>query len=174
MLIPLKNNFVNLKSNIVYAEEKSLSTIDTLCDALGRLDVGKYTKDYNSKLIECLILTFLGCCSQKTSRDFESEIIQKSVMYINAHFRENPKMCDVAEMFHLSDNYFCRLFKKCVGISYKEYVKKLKLDYGFKLIKNTDLPITDIASNCGYETQSHFNREFKKQFQAPPSFFRSV
>ena len=167
----LLNHFTNLKSNVVYADEKT--TIESLCDLLGNLESEKYNREFDSRIIECLITAFLKCCIPGTSHNIDSELIQKAIVYINAHFRENPKMCDVAQIFHLSDHYFCRLFKKCVGISYKEYVKKLKLDYGYKLIKNTDLTMTEIASNCGYETQSHFNREFKNYFLAPPTSFRS-
>lgn len=169
----LLSNFTNIKSNIVYAKPERLESIEILCNLMNTLDSGKFTKDYNKKLMECMIIAFLGCCSQKTNRDFESEIIQKAVIYINAHFRENPKMREMAELCHLNENYFCRIFKKCVGMNYKEYVKKLKLDYALRLIMNTSLPITTIAINCGYDTQSHFNREFKSHFQKSPTHFRS-
>ncbi len=170
----LLRNFVDGKSNIVYMEPERLETVETICCLLGILESGKYTKDYNRKLIECLMLAFLGCCPQKTGRDFESEVIQKAVMYINAHFRENPRMSEIAEQCHVSENYFCRIFKKCVGMSYKEYIRKLKLEYAWKLIHNTDLPITTVALNSGYETQSHFNREFKQYFHEPPTALRKL
>lgn len=164
----LLNNFTDMKTNVIYTDEKTLNVMETLCDLLENLSSAKY----NKKIIECLIIAFLGCCSQNIKREFESEIIQKAVMYINAHFRENPKMSDVAQMLYLNETYFCRLFKKCVGMSYKEYIKKSKLDYGLKLVKYTDLSVTDVALNCGYETQSHFNREFKKRFNTSPTRLR--
>lgn len=169
----LLGNFMDMQSNIVYAKSQCLEAIESLCSLMGTLDSGRYTKDYNAKLIECLIIAFLSCCPQKTNRDLESEIIQKAVMYTNAHFRENPRMREVAELCHLNENYFCRIFKQCVGMSYKEYVKKLKLNYAMKLILNTNLPMTTVAANCGYETQTHFNREFKLKFHKPPTSFRN-
>ena len=165
-------HFTTIKSNVVYADENTLTTIETLCKLLDTSSEVVFSDEYNNKLIECLILTFLKCCMHGASHDIESELIQKAVLYINTHFQENPKMCDVSKSLHLSDTYFCRLFKKCVGVSYKTYVRKLKLDYGYKLIKNTDLSMSEIASHCGYETQSHFNREFKNYFGAAPSSFR--
>ena len=168
----LLQHFTNIKSNVVYMDQKTFSIMLSLCELLDSLNSDKFSKNYNSRLIECLIITFLKCCISEANHSLDSELIQKVVIYLNAHFRENPKMCDIAQMFHLSDSYFCRLFKKCVGMSYKEYIKKLKLEYGYKLIQNTDLSMTDIAFNCGYDTQSHFNREFKNYFGAAPSFFR--
>ena len=164
--------FTNISSNVVYSDEKTLVTIETLCELLGNLDSEKYDNDYNRHIIGCLITSFLKCCPMGTNYNLDTELIQKAVIYINTHFCENPKMNAIANMFHLSGTYFCRIFKKCVGMTYKEYLRKLKLEYGYKLIKNTDLSITDIATASGYETQSHFNREFKKYYLAPPTSFR--
>lgn len=83
-------------------------------------------------------------------------------------------MREVAKLFFLNESYFCRLFKGAVGISYKAYIKKLKLEYSLSLLQSTDLPITEIAGHCGYETQSHFNREFKKVYQLSPTAFRKL
>jgi AraC-like DNA-binding protein len=81
-------------------------------------------------------------------------------------------MAEIAHLYSYDPNYFCRLFRKSVGVSYKDYVRSLKLDYGMKLVRFTDLSITEIAANCGYETQTHFNREFKAHYKASPSSFR--
>ena len=168
----LLSAFLNRKTNIIYADEEHLEMIQMVCNLIGGVDSRRYAHKYNEKMIESLILLFLDCCAQEKHQEFESEVIQKAVMYINAHFGENPKMGMVAELCHLNQNYFCRLFKSCVGMSYKEYLKKVKLDYARKLIKNTALSFTEIAEKCGYETQSHFNREFKEYFKQTPSDMR--
>ena len=168
----LLSRIFNEKSNIVYTKEKHLEAIEGLCRLTIELDSHRYTQEYYRKLLEALILILLDCSSHEESWDIESEVIQKAVVYMNTHFQENPKMSAIAEMCHLNENYFCRLFKNSVGMSYKEYLKKLKLDYAMKLIHNTNLSITDIAEKCGYETQSHFNREFKACYQQTPTSLR--
>ena len=162
------NVFLSSKNTVVYADDKSLQVMETLCDLLGSID----SAEFNMNVIKCLVLTFMKNCTAKFTMDYDSETIQKAVMYINTHFRSNPKMSDVAQLFYLSETYFCRLFKNYVGTSYKQYIKKLKLEHAYKLIKFSDLAITDICLNCGYETQSHFNREFKKFFNTSPSNIR--
>lgn len=169
----LLSRFFSESSNIVYTKEKHMEAIEGLCRLTSEFDSHRYAQEYYRKLLEALILILLDCSSEEKHWDIESEVIQKAVVYMNTHFQENPKMSMVAEMCHLNENYFCRLFKNSVGTSYKEYLKKLKLEYALKLIRNTNLSMTDIAEKCGYETQSHFNREFKSCFGQTPTSFRN-
>ena len=168
----LLTRFFSERSNIVYTKETHLEAIEGLCRLTSEFDSFRYAQEYYRKLLEALILILLDCSSHEKSLNIESEVIQKAVVYMNSHFQENPKMTMVAEMCHLNENYFCRLFKNSVGMSYKEYLKKMKLEYAMKLIRNTNLSMTDIAEKCGYETQSHFNREFKGHFCQTPTSLR--
>lgn len=168
----LLQQFIHSKNRVIQVDEETLTSMVALSKLLGTVDSEKYKAEFDKRIIESLLISFLKCCTAKAGYSIDSESIQKAVLYINAHFRENPKMSEVAQMLHLCDSYFCRLFKKCVGMGYKEYLKKQKLEYGYTLIKSTELPLTEIASNCGYESQSHFNREFKKFFNVTPSSLR--
>ncbi|MBR5782629.1 MAG: helix-turn-helix domain-containing protein [Clostridia bacterium] len=168
----LLNQFMMQHTQVIYVDEPTLANIESLCQLLGTLKGTRQAKDYDRKILECLIIMFLNNCKPSSTSHYGSSNIQHAVMYLNSHFRENPPMAKVAQMYSYDPNYFCRLFKKSVGVSYKDYVRKLKLNYGMKLVRFTDLSITEIASNCGYETQTHFNREFKAYYHAAPSTFR--
>ena len=91
---------------------------------------------------------------------------------MHSHFKENPKMGEVAKMLYLNENYFCTLIKEHIGETYKDYLKKLKLEHAKKLIINTDIPLTQISLECGYSSHSNFNRDFKKFFDISPSEMR--
>ena len=100
------------------------------------------------------------------------QVMQKAISYIHSHFKENPKMSDVAKMLYLNEHYFSYLFKENVGECYKDYLRKLKLDYARKLVLHTSLSLTQIAYECGYSSQSNFNRDFKKVFEVSPKCMR--
>lgn len=168
----LLNQFVMQRSRVVYVDEAKFASMESLCQLLGSLHDGKQTRDYDKKLLECMIITFLSCCKQDASLNYSLSGIQRAVMYIHAHFKEDPSMQEVARLHAYDPSYFSRLFKKSVGVSYTAYIRNLKLDYGMKLIRFTDLPMVEVASACGYKTQTHFNRDFKARFQAPPSAHR--
>lgn len=168
----LFNQFLLLHTNVIYADDAKLLAMEQLWHLLGGISENFQARLYNKNLLECLILSFLDGVQKENPPCCKVGSIQRAIVYLHAHFKENPSMNDLARMLSYDPNYFCRLFKKSVGVSYKTYLRALKLDYSMKLIQFTDLPIIEIATACGYETQSHFNREFKARYQASPLSFR--
>lgn len=166
------HSIMTQQNRVIYVDETLLNNMISLVELLNENNVGSFYTTYQKKLLECMILTFLSCCSNNEIGVLATTPIQNAVMYINNHFRENPKMSDVASMFFLCDSYFCRLFKRTTGKSYKSYIKGLKLEHSMSLLCSTSLSITEIATHCGYDTISHFNREFKSLYGMPPSYFR--
>ena len=53
-----------------------------------------------------------------------------------------------------------------------EYVRKIRLDQGRDLLKNTNLSIVEIAQQVGYTDADYFSRLFKRYYQLTPSEFR--
>lgn len=166
------NNFLTQPSRIIFVEEATLEKLLQLHSLMVAGAEGAFHAAYEGSLLACMILIFLNDCTQGKSGSAVTTPIQNAIMYVGSHFRENPKMADVAAMFYLNESYFCRLFKKTTGKSYKAYIKELKLEYGLSLLHSTVLPVTDIAAHCGYVTPSHFNREFKARYGMPPTHFR--
>jgi len=165
-------SYLQQKTSVIYAEEEALQEITALCALLDNSKEGAYRNRYDKKLLECAMLVFLSQCTGKTQPQEAEAPIHKAIMYVDNHFRENPKMRDVAEMFYLNENYFCRLFKKTVGVSYKVYLREKKLEACASLLRYTQLPVAQIAGRCGYDTISHFNREFKSVYGVAPAAFR--
>jgi len=166
------NNFLTQPSRIVFVEESTLEKLIQLHSLMaGGSDV-TFRAAYEQNLLACMLLLFLNNCAQGKSGTVITTPIQNAIIYLRSHFRENPKMADVAAMFYLNESYFCRLFKKTTGKSYKAYIKDLKLEYASSLLRATSLPIIEIAGHCGYATLSHFNREFKTRYGVPPTHFR--
>ena len=166
------HSFMMQQTHVVYADEAVLEKIEQLSVLLDGGSVGAFHTAYQQKLLECMILIFLDCCSKRDLSLAATTPIQNAIIYINSHFRENPKMADVAAMCFLNESYFCRLFKQTTGKSYKAYIKELKLEYGMALLRSGALSVTDVATHCGYATISHFNREFKARYGLPPTRFR--
>ena len=168
----LLNRFMMQGTHTVYIDGNEFENIEALCCLLGSIGESENASEFDKNILECLIISFLNGCKPSTVYSGVGENMRNALMYLNSHFRENPSMADVARQFSYDPNYFCRLFRNSVGVGFKEYVRTLKLNYGMRLIRVTDLPITEIAFNSGYESQTHFNREFKAYYKAPPSDFR--
>lgn len=97
-----------------------------------------------------------------------------AVRYMNAHYSEKITVGDVAEAVSLSPSQFSRQFKRQTGIPPYEYLLSLRLSKAKELLKTTDLPIQEIACQCGFGEESNFISFFKKQEGIPPLKFRNV
>ena len=96
----------------------------------------------------------------------------RALTYIHEHFKENPSLSEIAAIIPLNERYFCTRFREYTGVTYKEYLKKLKLRYARRLLLVTELSVTEISEASGYFTQSHFNREFKSYYGVTPIAMR--
>ncbi len=65
-----------------------------------------------------------------------------------------------------------KYFTKYSSVTLGEYMRKLRIDKSISLIKNSQLPITEIASQCGFADHSHFTRNFKELTGFLPKDFR--
>jgi AraC family cel operon transcriptional repressor len=71
-----------------------------------------------------------------------------------------------------SQETLCRAMKRFFGITPSEYVNALRLSEAARLLRNTGMRVLDIQLECGFESASHFNERFRREFGLPPSKYR--
>ena len=64
------------------------------------------------------------------------------------------------------------IFKRTYGDTLYNYHLRKRLEKSFMLLKETSLPVNEIAEECGFKNDSHFSRAFKKEYGVPPSVVR--
>ncbi len=101
-----------------------------------------------------------------------TDIVKKSIIYINKHFRNPIKLNDVATHVHLNPTYFSTLFKKEMGTSFCEYVQKVRVEESKYLLVSTKDSILNIAISIGFDSQSYFCKVFKKYTELSPKKYR--
>lgn len=81
----------------------------------------------------------------------------------------------MAEEVELSVPHFQKLFKECVGVAPMIYLKDLRMEKARELLEDeTDfLQIQEIRVKVGMPHESHFTRDFKKQFDVTPTEYRT-
>jgi len=166
--------FFNLKDNVIYLTEDQIERTVSICNLIKNNNIpGKTGKMYSSQLLQTLFFSLKDEFKPISNTYKDSPLpIQKALIYIHSHFKENPQLEDIARSLYLTKNYLCALFKKNMGESYTSYLKKLKLNYAADLLRHSDLSITQIALDSGYATQAHFNRDFKSFFGMSPRDIR--
>ena len=83
--------------------------------------------------------------------------------------RISKQLC---EQFHFQEDYFNRLLRQKTGMTYTEYVQKLRLDEAERLLTSTSLSIEQIADAVGYQNKGYFYRIFTERYQMTPARFR--
>ena len=99
-------------------------------------------------------------------------LIQKCISYINEHYNEDINLETVANIVHLNPSYFSSIFKKEVGVSFSNYLNKIRKEQSKLLLKNTDSSIVEIALEVGFEDQSYFSKVFKNLTKMTPKQYR--
>lgn len=121
-----------------------------------------------------LIELFLGFYNQDTySESAQKSEIQKSLEYINLHFKEKISLQNVAEYANYNPTHFSKLFHQKMGITFNHYVSSLRINYAKRLLLTTEHPISFICFDCGFSSVSSFNRNFCEIIGVSPSEYRA-
>lgn len=92
--------------------------------------------------------------------------------YVEENFSYELTLSSLAEMFHLNETYLSGLFKQHVGITFSDYVTKLRMAKAEQLLQENELKLTDIAMLVGYSSSSYFSTSFKKNMGKSPKDYR--
>ncbi len=124
-------------------------------------------QEWVTNKIECLIRSV-----QISHHARQQDIPQKAARYINQHFMEDITLEEVAGVFFLSPCYLSRIFKQAHGMTFIDYLTRVRLDNAKILLKSTQDPINSIAKRVGYNDPKYFSTVFKKNEGCSPSEYR--
>ncbi|WZL73019.1 helix-turn-helix domain-containing protein [Clostridiaceae bacterium 35-E11] len=100
-------------------------------------------------------------------------VMYRAATYMEKYFTIDLKLEEVAEVCNLSQYHFSRLFKNFYGKTFVQYLTELRMDKACKLLKETDLTITEITEKVGYKEIGYFSRIFKKNIGISPKQYRT-
>jgi AraC-like DNA-binding protein/ligand-binding sensor protein len=103
----------------------------------------------------------------------EPPMISRAKKYIQENQAEEISLGQVAKAVNASTFYFCKMFKKSVGVNFTEYVCRLRIESAKNLLLNPNLRVSEIAYQVGFQSLTHFNRVFKKTVGEAPTEYRA-
>ncbi|ANW97228.1 hypothetical protein AXE80_13420 [Wenyingzhuangia fucanilytica] len=104
----------------------------------------------------------------------DSKIFQEVINYIFANLNNDISLETISNKVHMSTPAFCRYFKSRTKKTFTEYVNNLRVIQAAKLLIETDLSISQICFDCGYNSLSYFNRQFKKYKKMGPKEYKKL
>lgn len=99
--------------------------------------------------------------------------LKQAIEYINNHLAGKIQLQDIARELEISQYYFSRLFRKSIGISPHRYIIQKRIEKVKQLLTNTQLPLAEIALECGFSSQSQMTMHFKKLTGTTPNKYRN-
>ncbi len=93
--------------------------------------------------------------------------------FISDNFRRDIPLTEVAQVAGMTVPSFCRYFKKVTGNTFINYLTNFRIVYACKLLGDDHSAITEVAYDSGFNSQSQFNRAFRKFVGRTPSEYRA-
>ncbi len=96
------------------------------------------------------------------------------ILYANEHYAEKVYLDAVCALLHLDKYYLCKIFKKTTGLTFFQYLGRVRLQNAEKLLVTTDRSITQIALECGFSTVQYFHSAFVRAKGSSPMVYRKT
>lgn len=100
--------------------------------------------------------------------------LRRAIEFMHDNFAREIAVEEIAAAAYLSEYHFARFFKQISGVTPHVYLANLRLERARKLLVETALPISEIASMVGYQSQSHFTKVFKSVTGVTPRAYREA
>ena len=97
---------------------------------------------------------------------------KEMVSYIQQNYTGKILLREFGEQFHLSEKYISRYFKEHFHITLSQYVTYLRLEHAKQMLQETDISVTEVAMQSGYQNISYFIKKKKKTYGVSPLKYR--
>jgi len=128
---------------------------------------------YLYRILSLLIYSSQSNTPRKTTLNYPSDTYAEYAMQYIKHHYSRITVNDISEYVGINRSYLHSIFKKKLNMSPQEYLISYRLNIVETLLLKTDLSITDIALQTGYNDSSSLSKAFKKQYGYPPSSLRN-
>jgi AraC-like DNA-binding protein len=126
------------------------------------------------KIIYELLLLIFREAQKKYVSPSTDELILPAVERIHSEFTKNDiSVSELSSACGISEAYFRRIFLNKYGVSPKEYIIGLRMNFAKQLLLSGEFSISSVAELCGYSEPTHFSREFSRRVGMPPAKFKS-
>ncbi|MBN2651428.1 MAG: helix-turn-helix domain-containing protein [Spirochaetales bacterium] len=125
-----------------------------------------------SKLLELIVLLSRAYTNIETTEAHALLRIGNVIGTLEQNFAKDWTIEELLKISNMSRSSLMRTFRKATGQTPIEYLIRLRIQKSMKLLRNTNLNITEIAMEMGFHDSNYFTRQFKKANKISPTEYR--
>ncbi len=103
----------------------------------------------------------------------EPDAVANAKQFVQTHVEESITLDEVVRHVHVSRFYFCKLFKKATGMTFTEYVARVRVEKAKALLGDPSRRISEVVFAAGFGSIPRFNSVFKRQVGMAPTEYRA-
>ena len=137
----------------------------------------------HSKSMELISLEMQGrlmrmasnLCEEKENKLIDTHattLVEKMAIFIAKNYANSIRVFDVGEAVGLHPDYANSIFKKAFGCTLSEYISEERIAHAQRKLLSTNMSITEVAFDCGFNSVSRFNAAFLKMNGCTPREYR--
>ena len=124
-----------------------------------------------SSLLRYVPYQVLDQAQMETKNKYERRL-QHILLYLDEHFREPVRLKDLAQLEGITQTHLSHFFAEQLGLTFQEYLTRLRVEAAMYLLKTTDLSVTNISYECGFSDPKYLNQGFRKIVGITPNEWR--
>ena len=101
-------------------------------------------------------------------------IAKQVVAFLKEHLHERLEIADICNALNYTKSYIFEQFKKATGRSVMAYFTQLKMEKAKRLLRETELSVTQIADSLAFDTPNYFSKSFKKLTGYTPLQYKNI
>ncbi len=109
----------------------------------------------------------------QSGEDSHTGLIRSVTDYIRQNFGQEISLEDIAGHVSLSKSYLCALFKENMNMTVNDYLTRVRVEKSIELMKNRAWSVGEIGRKCGFASQSHYTKVFRKMIGMTPGQYRN-
>ena len=106
--------------------------------------------------------------------EINDELVSDILSYLKVNYAHKINMADLAAQFGISPSGMIKKFKKATGVLPQRHLINLRIKQAKQLLVDTNIPVTEIAEQSGFENPYYFSKAFKKETGFTPSEYRKA
>lgn len=125
-----------------------------------------------ARIITSLLLQGIAKTAAMSPVKHKNKDISLAINYLHNNYHKQITLKELALKVNYSQYYFIRIFQKETGKTPFEYLSLIRLERAKELLNSSNMSITEICLQCGFQNSSHFANFFKSHTGVSPTEYR--